>query len=250
MSVNRLSPGVVILYGLPGAGKSYALACLAADYIASGYPVCCNYPIKNTHKIEKKDINTDLCISNSVLLIDEAHTLFNSRSFKNFTKSCHEFFSLHRHLGNCIYLVTQHPARLDVVIREIASDFCYCSTFSLFGVPLWVTLRYYYDDPCRSTCLEMDKQLKAYKIERKLYRRSVMMSYDTYYMDKTNHTIVDASSLPVWDSSAFDGVTIPEGFIQKLYKLLVTIQKYAKNLIVILNKNPTLCILRKKFKRK
>lgn len=248
----RLSPGVTILYGLPGAGKSYLLAALADEYINAGYPVCCNYPIRNTHELKKEDVTTDLCISRSVLLIDEAHTLFNSRNFKNFTRQCHEFFSLHRHLGNCIYLVTQHPARLDVVIREIASDFCYCSTFSLFGVPLWVVARYYYEDPCRSLSIDMDKELKPYKTVRKLYRKRIMMSYDTYYMDASSHTIVSADSLPLWRESAFDGVTVPESLDQKLNKLLMKIINcvvyFINRSMHFLNKN-ILRKLKKVFKK-
>ena len=73
----RLEAGVYILYGLPGAGKSYYLACLADDYRRAGYPVACNYPIKRTHKLAPENINTDLLLSNSVLLIDEAHSIFN-----------------------------------------------------------------------------------------------------------------------------------------------------------------------------
>lgn len=120
---SRITAGVSIIYGLPGAGKSYFLSCLADEYIKKGYDVCSNYPIKGTRIISKSDINTDLCLSNCVILLDEAHTLFNSRGFKNFNQTMHEFFSLHRHLGNKIFLVTQHPARLDVVIREISEDF-------------------------------------------------------------------------------------------------------------------------------
>lgn len=254
--MERLSPGVTILYGLPGAGKSYLLACIADEYIKSGFPVCCNYPVKGTHRIQNKDINTDLCISRSVLLLDEAHSLFNSRGFKNFTKSMHEFFSLHRHLGNCIYLVTQHPARLDVVIREVASDFCYCSTFSLFGFNLWVTARYYFEDPCRSLSIDMDKELQPYKTVRRLYRRRIMMSYDTFYIDPKNHTVATADHLPMWAGISFTGVTVPPSvrdsvnqFLHKIYCKVISIKLISRIYNAICIKFPKICVLRKNLKR-
>lgn len=246
MTKKRLSAGVSIIYGLPGAGKSYFLACLADEYIKSGFDVCCNYPIKGTHIIKKSDINTDLCLSNSVILLDEAHTLFNSRSFKDFNRMCHEFFSLHRHLGNRIYLVTQHPARLDVVIREIASDFILLHSWKFCGVPLWLTSQYYLDDPCRSNSIDMDKHLVCFSTERRLYRSRIMMMYDTYYVDSDNHTIIDASSLPFWSDSCFSGVVVPETLFQKIYNSLMHIFSCLFSLIK--NKGRRgLSILRKKI---
>jgi len=221
--VPRISAGVSIIYGLPGAGKSYFLACLADEFLRKGYSVCSNYPIKGTRQITKENINTDLCLSNCVILLDEAHTLFNSRGFKNFNQTCHEFFSLHRHLGNKIYLVTQHPARLDVIIREIAEDFILLDSFKLFGCPLWVAARYYFEDPCRSLSLDMDKHMKPYYTERRLYRVPIMMMYDSFYVDTSNHTIISADSLPLWSDSAFSGVTVPVTLFRKVFNKLRSI---------------------------
>ena len=241
----RLSAGVSIIYGLPGAGKSYLLACLADEFIKQGFEVCCNYPVKGTHKITKKDINTDLCLSNCVILLDEAHTLFNSRGFKDFTKTVHEFFSLHRHLGNRIYLVTQHPARLDIVIREISEDFIMLSSVKFLGVPLWVTARYYYEDPCRSTSVDMDRLLVPYRTERRLYRRRIMMLYDSFYVDVSSHTIINADVLPMWAGVAFSGVVDPLTIDQKV--LIFVRRIYDCLLTLIKDKGGRgLCILRKK----
>lgn len=228
----RLSAGVSIIYGLPGAGKSFYLACLADEFTRQGYEVCCNYPIRHTHKITKADINTDLCLSNCVILLDEAHTLFNSRGFKDFNKTVHEFFSLHRHLGNKIFLVTQHPARLDVVIREISEDFILLGSFKVFGVPLWIKASYFYEDPCRSSSIDMDRLLQPYKKERRLYRRRIMTMYDSFYVDASNHTVISADMLPMWAGVAFAGVVDPEtidrkvlNFLRHTYESLLTLIK-------------------------
>lgn len=217
----RLEAGVYILYGLPGAGKSYYLACLADDYRRAGYPVACNYPIKRTHKLAPENINTDLLLSNSVLLIDEAHSIFNSRGFKNFSRQMHEFFSMHRHLGNRLVLATQHPARLDVVIREIADSFIYLSTFKIGSRPILLTARWYYEDPCRSSNVDMDRLLVPYRTERRLYSRRIMSTYDTFYVDSDAESIITAERLPLWTSRAFERVSVPPALISQLINIAV-----------------------------
>ena len=217
----RLDAGVYILYGLPGAGKSYYLACLADDYRRAGYPVACNYPIKRTHKLAPENINTDLLLSNSVLLIDEAHSIFNSRGFKNFSRQMHEFFSMHRHLGNRLVLATQHPARLDVVIREIADSFIYLSTFKIGSRPILLTARWYYEDPCRSSNVDMDRLLVPYRTERRLYSRRIMSTYDTFYVDSDAESIITAERLPLWTSRVFERVNVPPPLISQLINTAV-----------------------------
>lgn len=241
----RLEAGVYILYGLPGAGKSYFLACLADDYRRAGYPVACNYPIKFTHELKPENINTDLLLSGSVLLIDEAHSIFNSRGFKNFTKTMHEFFSMHRHLGNRLVLATQHPARLDLVIREIADSFIYLSTFKIGSRPILLTARYYYEDPCRSSNIDMDRLLVPYRTERRLYRRHIMASYDTFYVDSDAESIITAERLPLWTGRAFERVTVPEPLAaivintisDKLKSCLSIVKRNSTRLIAVLRKN-------------
>jgi len=64
-------------------------------------------------------------IHDSMIIIDEAYRDYSSRNFKEFKVDTHTFFATNGHDKNEIYLIGQHPNRLDVIIREMVNIFYY-----------------------------------------------------------------------------------------------------------------------------
>lgn len=142
---------MIILYsGTPGSGKS--LHCASNIYYNLKYghnEFLCNFPInmdyfkpsqrERFHFIENKDITPDFLQSFSSayfsshpaknvrdaegrikLYIDEAQILFNAREWqKTYRDGWTRFFSIHRHLGYDIYLISQFDRMLDRQIRSL-----------------------------------------------------------------------------------------------------------------------------------
>lgn len=176
-----LSLGAHVVYGRPGTGKTYFLAERALRSLARGRVAITDFPVPGCYRFDPRIL--DGCpVFDSDIYLDEAYKYFNSRNFRNFSQKMHEFFSLHRHNGNSIYLAVQHPARIDVVIREIADDFVLLSAHALplMSRPLWFTRAFYYDDPCRVPTVAAERMVRPFAVERSLFRWSVARSYDTH----------------------------------------------------------------------
>ena len=135
---------MIYLYsGTPGSGKSLNSIRDIVNKLKSGGNVIANFPIK-TNLIksyknkplgkfifkENKDLTvkflTEFALKNHVkgkegqtlIVIDEAQAMFNPRDFRDINrKDYNHFFSLHRHLGYNVILVTQNDRLLDKQIR-------------------------------------------------------------------------------------------------------------------------------------
>lgn len=178
------SCGIRIVYGLPGSGKTYFLCSRALDSLRRGRDTVTDFPVRGALRFDEELLHGAM-IYDSDIYLDEAYKYFNSRNFKNFSRSMHEFFSLHRHNGNVIYLGTQHPARLDVIIRELADDFVCVSNTKLFGRVLWFTYCVYLDDPVSVP----HGMLKPTSVSRSLFRMSVASSYDTHALRSSDQPL-------------------------------------------------------------
>lgn len=149
---------MVTLYsGTPGSGKSLYACYRIIDYLKSGRGVIANFPInedyfKNPVSFSYID-NSKLTVSflkqysvsnhlpnkedQTLIVIDEAGTFFNSRDWKSSDRlTWIKFFSQHRKLGYNVILIAQFDKMIDSQIRpciEIEEKFRAIKNYKLAG---------------------------------------------------------------------------------------------------------------------
>lgn len=174
---------VYIVYGLPRSGKSYFFQELINKSLSNGRQIVTNYPVylDGVKRFDDRLLYNQSYIYNSDIYIDEAYSFFNSRKFRNFSDHMHRFFSLCGHCGNRIYLISQHPARLDKVIREVTSYFISLHCFRLPSGRPWLFRRDYYDsDPCEWGSISTQQKIRPLKREFRFFRSKIARSYNTH----------------------------------------------------------------------
>lgn len=122
-----------LIIGDRGTGKSTLFSLIARESNLDELKVYSNYPMENTFSIPqivtvKKDgskrirldkdwlYSTDL--SNSVILIDEARTVWNARSYNDWTMQDEEFFNMIRHYNTFVWLASQVYDGVDLNCRR------------------------------------------------------------------------------------------------------------------------------------
>jgi Cdc6-like AAA superfamily ATPase len=147
---------IYLISGKPGTGKTYTATKLAYDFLMNGRDVYANYDINFTpyvlhqrksiyHKIKRtfkyftntlfdkqnkkpgkiyrwETIEDFKFIEQGVILLDEGHIWINSRQWEKLPPEIHYKASQHRKDGIDMYIITQNPARIDKVFRELAND--------------------------------------------------------------------------------------------------------------------------------
>ena len=135
---------ITIYTGTPGSGKSYHAALDIERWAKQGGGLICNFPVNESMiKKKKSEIlywdnsefsvkrllqyakkNHKVGIENQThIIIDEAQVLFNCRDFgRKGRDEWIKFFSLHRHFGYGIILITQNDRFLDKQIRGLIED--------------------------------------------------------------------------------------------------------------------------------
>lgn len=162
--------------GLPGGGKSYALAERAAREIRSGRVVFSNTPIRGTYKVNPEWLVRGRLPADSVVLLDELGLVFNSREWGLFGKEHYEVWCQHRKGGLDLIYAVQAPARVDVSIRELTAIWWECSAFRLFGdSPVFFTQKAYMDS---TDCFSGAEPWKERKM---LPRKMIYESFDTLW---------------------------------------------------------------------
>ena len=130
-----LEPYCTIITGDRGTGKSSVFALIADEYIKLGYKVYCQYPYKGVYQIpmtkklingvENADVDKKWLytanLSNSVVLIDEARTVWAARSYSSWTQADDEFFNFLRKNDTRLFVATQAYDALDLNVKR-ASD--------------------------------------------------------------------------------------------------------------------------------
>ena len=132
---HSLEPYCTIITGDRGTGKSSVFALIAEAYVKLGYKVYCQYPYKGVYQIpmskklingvEKADVDKKWLytanLSNSVVLIDEARTVWAARSYSSWTQADDEFFNFLRKNDTRLFVATQAYDALDLNVKR-ASD--------------------------------------------------------------------------------------------------------------------------------
>ena len=114
----------------------------------------------------------------SVLFIDECNMVFSSRFFKDTPKYVLDFLAQSRHFNcDCVF-TTQHPCRVDKVLRELSEDWLHCSTY-LWGL---ITLIKKYPINLDGTPIQDEFSRRVTLWPRRGYKL-----YDTNYVIKTSY---------------------------------------------------------------
>lgn len=171
---------ITIIVGPPGAGKSVELVAQAFDALAEGRPVFSNFPIVGCYRLLEKDLACKLFPRKSVLLVDEAGSSFDARSWPLFALNQRLFFRQHRKLGMNLYMAAQHPAMVDVEIRRIVNEW-WVAEPGLF----WFRYSCFYQ--WREADWESGSSHEPNYLRVRFKRRALFQAYDTNYL----HDMVD-----------------------------------------------------------
>lgn len=198
------------VFGLPGAGKSTFLTCLALRALQGkplsvghfrykkmiGEPILyqrvfSNVPIEGTYKLDFDSLGV-YDFSYSLILIDEISLFCDSRNWKEFRSDLRDFMALHRHYHCTIVYFSQNYKDTDIKIRNLTERlFCLdrCGEFSRvrpidqgFKIDEQITTGYYLSPPLSGT----------YIYRRKYYR----------YFDSFAAPLLPANPAQIWDTKA------------------------------------------------
>ncbi len=127
-----------LFVGDRGSGKSTLMALVVRVFQSLGYKVYCQYPYKGCYRIpmiEKKigkvtkhvvdkEWLYNANLSDSVVMIDEARTVWNARAYSAWTESDEEFFNFLRKNNIILILATQCYDGVDLNVRR-ACDYTF-----------------------------------------------------------------------------------------------------------------------------
>ncbi len=206
-----------LITGIPGSGKSLVATSLAVKFLKKGVPVFSNYPIQckskghiiTSYKLTKELLRSQSLPFGSKVFIDEAQLWFGSRSWKDFTIADLNVFSQHRHYGLDLFIITQHAARIDTVIREIANIIWVLDRFFLVTVATG-----FYEYEHLNVILNNHLIKKRKKIFLNLYLSRFYKCYDTFFLQKP----VQVKDFINWDN--FDGCNYKLIKCKKLFRLV------------------------------
>lgn len=122
---------LVMVFGKKGSGKTTFLVSQAIRYHKKKYTVYTNIQEINLpwiRHIDVLDLGKFVPVQNSVLLIDEAGTIYDNRKFKSFSDETRDFFKLQRHYKCIVYLASQ-SYDVDKKLRDLTDEMILCQSF-------------------------------------------------------------------------------------------------------------------------
>lgn len=118
-----------ILTGRPGTGKTAILTAKALEWLKQGREIWSNYKIEwngtNLHYYQKVDELVN--VKQGIILMDEVHIYFNSRNWENLDERLQYKLQQHRKQGLDIWGTAQNIKRIDVIMRELVSNYYECA---------------------------------------------------------------------------------------------------------------------------
>jgi hypothetical protein len=157
-----------LLTGLPASGKTAALTAKALDLLDTNeVDVYANYHIETDSKRFHywHSLSQLVRIKHGTIILDEAQIYFNSRAWSKLPLKLQYKLQQHRKQGIHIWASVQHINRIDVVMRELITNYYECRKvfivpFSKRGLTLYKITEY---QPIEATKLKRDK------LERRWY---------------------------------------------------------------------------------
>ena len=112
-----------LVIGKKGAGKTTYLSRVGQSAIRSGVNVYSNFRLSGATYFDTSIIDSGQYSFDpgSVILIDEAGTVWDSRNYSKFSPHTRDFFKYQRKLGLTVYLASQ-TSDVDVKIRILCDD--------------------------------------------------------------------------------------------------------------------------------
>lgn len=145
---NALDYSCLSIVGDRGSGKSSVMALIADEALKQGRQVYCQYPYKDTYKIPmcRKNLKFGLSIYDvdrnwlynnafepgSVILLDEASTIWPARNFKNWSEADSAFFNFIRKEKITLVIATQYYDQLDLNVKRSADETWFISRSLIF----------------------------------------------------------------------------------------------------------------------
>lgn len=117
--------------GKPGAGKSTTMVKLAYEYNKKGMTVYTTSYIPGTYHIDVADLCKVELKPDSVLMIDEASTVYDNRNFKKFTEEQRDYWVQYRHRKIIVWFFSQ-DFNIDLKLRRLVHKLYCCINY--FGV--------------------------------------------------------------------------------------------------------------------
>lgn len=123
-----------IIFGKKGSGKSTTMTKIALQHLKKGWNVYSTVPIPGCILFDVSEFGFRVFPEKSLILIEEAGTVWDSRDFKNFHKEIRDYIRLQRHYKNKVIMLSQ-SFDLDKRIRDTADSLylctCFCRVFSI-----------------------------------------------------------------------------------------------------------------------
>ena len=230
---------ITILCGVAGKGKTALATQQAILQATKGRLLFSNYNI--SYKVFGVPLTSFDCPpeyfknksfpEDSFIILDEAQNQFNSRFFKDMTKEEIKYFSGHRHLGNDIWITTQHPNRVDVVLRENADKFIWIRHAFPFGIK--IAYEYYLAEHVGQLPPIVPKdfvKLRIYKVSNKTY---------TQYDDKYLKDELSQDKLDLYPSHIYKRSKYQPAYI-RFYKSIKKRILFYKSILAIKKQNKTI----------
>lgn len=164
-----------ILTGRPGTGKTYVLTAKALEFAKQGRPVYSNFKIDHPDIKYYTKISELIDIKKGVILMDEAQIYFNSRNWEALDERLQYKLQQHRKQGLDIWGTAQNVKRLDVVMRELVSNYYECRFVSLPFLKFVIVREYDIKDAEKA-----DDRRASFSFELHLLKQSIYDRYDTY----------------------------------------------------------------------
>lgn len=112
---------IVVILGVPGAGKTTLQAHLAKKAMKKKKNVWSNVYIEGCYMLDHEtDLNINL-IENGVVLIDEGGTVLDNRSWKTMSKRIIRWYKMHRHYNTDVYITSQ-DYDIDAKVRALTKE--------------------------------------------------------------------------------------------------------------------------------
>lgn len=231
------------IHGLPGVGKNVYATYLAIKHYKKTnslfsrmfrrikhYPTYINnvyssYPILLDKK--RKVFSRQVCpddlknqysfLPNSLIIIDEIQSFYDSDEYKKFPKEIAVFNQFHRHFGiQDIYYISQHPSRVVKKLRNVTCQFRKIRFFFKFPIIPFGLMYYtnYYEFDDYGKWHHPSREMKTYDCDNHFILfnvKQVFNAYDSVYL----HTLNDEK--PLLDKGCFNCLELSPDEIQSIF---------------------------------
>jgi len=202
VALKKTYNGVTAFVGMPGSGKTLALASIGAKAMARGERVVCNagFDLQGAERLSTFDEFASL-EGPVVVVWDELPLYFNARKWSEFPDSMLYKFTQIRKDGIQLYYSAIHEQMIDVNIRRITFWFWQCRNLG-FG---WCIKRCYPPEQFRKAT-QKPYRTSLYRIKPAIYEL-----YDTYQKVELPKKLRDSVAAGVQEEASWASLGAAEG---------------------------------------